>query len=428
VVFISFFFDFLEIAMSHSNSRSSVVSARLSQDKSPAQEAPRSHLYFASDAAGFVFWKPEGLLLYEKLRSFIRKKARSFGAQEVKSPILAPCSLFERSGHLAKYREGMFFANAEKPVGFEPEGHELALRPMSCPNHISIYASERRSWRDLPLRLFEFGEVFRDEPSGSLQSLLRCRQFCQDDWHVFLMPGQELAEAANWLAACQSSYAELGFENVDARVSLRPDQRLGSDEDWDRAEEALRAACSAAGLQWEEEPGGGAFYGPKIELHVRDGRGRSWQMGVFQLDCALPERFGLEFDAPSGKGRPALAHAAILGSMERMIGVLLESHGLSLPLFLRPREACLIAVSEKSHEAARAAFKRLQEHWPDAEMDISDGPLGGKIARAKSLGRGFVLVVGEQEARESEIAGEPVVSVGRQRVKLREWLASHPAL
>jgi threonyl-tRNA synthetase len=395
----------------------------LPQNDARALADSRDHLYFASEAGGFVFWKPEGLLLYEKLRGFIRFEAKAFGAQEVKSPIVAPCSLFERSGHLDKYRDAMFFVSGAQSEPADPAAR-LALRPMSCPNHISIYASERRGWRELPLRLFEFGEVFRDEPSGALHSLWRGRQFCQDDWHVFMRGGDEASEAARWLGLAQSVYKRLGL-SPELSLSLRPARRLGSDAAWDLAEASLRRACEASGLGFSESPGSGAFYGPKIELGARDRLGRLWQMGVFQLDCALPERFGLWLDGPEGRERPVLAHCAVLGSLERMIGLLLDAGGArGLPLFLRPREAAVLPVSAAFAEPARRVFDEVRALWPDAELDERSEPLGARVARARALGRAHWLVVGEREAREAQARGEPFASVGGRLVAVRGWLSA----
>lgn len=357
--------------------------------------ARRMELLHVGPYAGVVYWHPHGLKLYEKLRRYIRGVHRAAGYQEVKSPSLVGLQAFEQSGHLQKYRDLMFLFADEA----HPEDGGYALRPMSCPNHIELYRSRRRSHRELPLALFEFGEVFRHEASGALQVLFRMRQFCQDDSHVFVAPDGVAASVAKYLAMARQVYADLGFDHVEFAISLRPAQRFGDDALWDKAEQALRDACHAEGLAWDEEPGGGAFYGPKIELKVRDKLGRRWQLGVIQLDYVLPERFDLEFvDANDGRGRPVMLHHAVLGSLERMIGILLEVHGVDLPRFLHPVDAVVVSVSAKSADYARACHEVLGRQIEDVVLDVSDAPLPAKIAQWKSRGVPSILVVGDKEA------------------------------
>jgi threonyl-tRNA synthetase len=307
----------------------------------------------------------------------------------------------------------------------EQEGEGYAMRPMSCPNHIEIYRSKRRSYRELPMPLFEFGEVFRNEPSGSLQVLFRMRQFCQDDSHVFVSEEQVAASVAKYLAMSQRVYRELGFEDIDFSVSLRPEKRFGSDDLWDKAENSLREACRANGLSWDEQEGGGAFYGPKIELGVRDKLGRRWQLGVIQLDYVLPERFDLDYvDADNSRARPVVLHHAVLGSLERMMGILLEVHGVELPAFLHPVEAVVLAVSQPSQDYARACADQLRQRWPDSVVDESDAPLPAKIAAWKERGVPRLYVVGGKEAQ-AAAAGDrmPAMSSGgnvKQAVDLKQ--------
>ena len=380
-------------------------------------------LHVRPDAgAGIVYWQPAGLRLYENLRSYIRSVHRRHGYQEVKSPSLVGLELFERSGHLGKYRELMFLANQDNDPKQAPELKAYGLRPMSCPNHIELYQSARRSYRELPLQLFEFGEVFRNEPSGSLQVLFRQRQFCQDDSHVFAMEEQVSDVVVNYLAMSAQVYKDLGFESVEFAISLRPDMRHGSDALWDRAEESLRSACRRAGVVWNEAPGGGAFYGPKVEMGVRDKLGRLWQMGVIQLDYVLPERFDMKFQASSGEYEvPVILHHAVLGSLERMIGILLEVHGEALPPFLHPYPAVILPVSEKSAEYARRALGHLRAHCEDAVLDDSNDPLGARIRLWRSRGAARVLVVGEKEAQAYDASDEPwaMLSEGRAQVPVR---------
>lgn len=362
------------------------------------QAAHRMDLLHVGPSAGVVYWQPAGLKMYEKLRSFIRRVHADAGYLEVKSPSLVGVAAFAQSGHLEKYREAMFLMAPEKGQEKADELAGYALRPMSCPNHIELYQSKRRSYRELPMPLFEFGEVFRNEPSGSLQMLFRMRQFCQDDSHVFVREDQVADSVANYLAMAQKVYRELGFDHVDFSVSLRPELRFGEDALWDKAEDSLRQAMRAHGLSWDEQPGGGAFYGPKIELGVRDKLGRRWQLGVIQLDYVLPERFDLSFvGSDNGRERPVVLHHAVLGSLERMMGILLEVHGVDLPEFLHPYDAVVIAVSEPSKEYARQCSAKLNDRYADVLLDNSDEPLPAKVARWKERGVPRVFVVGAKE-------------------------------
>ena len=385
--------------------------------------ANRMHLLHISPAApGVMYWQPAGLRLYENLRKYIRGVHRRHSYQEVKSPSLVGLELFDRSGHLGKYRDLMFLANQNNNPDQAPDLHAYGLRPMSCPNHIELYQSARRSYRELPMQLFEFGEVFRNEMSGSLQVLFRQRQFCQDDSHVFAMEEQVSDVVVNYLAMSAQVYKDLGFESVEFAISLRPEMRHGSDELWDRAEESLRNACRRAGVVWKEEAGGGAFYGPKVEMGVRDKLGRVWQMGVIQLDYVLPQRFDMRYQASSGEYEvPVILHHAVLGSMERMIGILLEIHGENLPDFLHPYPAVILPVSEKSADYAREALAKLQVHCQDAVVDDSNDSLGARLRLWRSRGAARILVVGEQEAQRFADSGEAwaMLSEGRAQKPVR---------
>ena len=384
------------------------------------EAARRMNLFCLGEAAGVVYWQPAGLLVYEKLRAFIRAVHRKYGYAEVKSPSIANVGLFERSGHLAKYRENMFFLNQKSE---EAEGHAYALRPMSCPNHIVLYQAELRSYRDLPVSFFEFGEVFRNESAGSLQALMRSRQFCQDDSHVFCSPQKLEHSLSRYLRMAAEVYKKLGFEGLNVAISLRPQERFGSDADWDAAEENLREACRQNNLEWQELPGEGAFYGPKIELQVQDALGRKWQLGTLQLDYVLPGRFGLKFINEAGEAeQPVLIHHAVLGSLERMIGILLELFGSELPMFLQPHEAVVLPVSEKVSEYARDCHEQINGRWPDALLDKSSEPLGARIRRWKLRGVPHILVVGEKEAEKAAQAGELFVSASGQSQPLAAWL------
>ena len=365
------------------------------EEKRYMQVANDLNLIALGESAGVVYWKPAGLRLYENLKSFIRKHHEKRGYLEVKSPCIVIENLFEKSGHLDKYKENMFILNSQEKSNY-------VLRPMSCPNHIVIYESELRSYKNLPLPIFEFGEVFRNEPSGSLQVLFRQRQFCQDDSHVFVNKSNLESSISNYLLMAQEVYKELGFEEVKYDISLRPKERFGSDEDWDAAENSLRDACRNHNIDFNELPGEGAFYGPKIELKVKDKLGRSWQLGTLQLDYVLPKRFNLNYISESGKKEsPIILHHAVLGSLERMIGILLESLGSNLPEILHPYPSKVIPISEKSLQYANLVAEKL-----NSIIDDSAEPLGKKLSFWRNKGVINIYVVGEKEANEYHSNGE----------------------
>jgi threonyl-tRNA synthetase len=286
-----------------------------------------------------------------------------------------------------------------------------------------LYQAELRSYRDLPVKFFEFGEVFRNEPAGSLQALMRSRQFVQDDSHIFC-PLKNLGNAlSQYLEMAAEAYKKLGFDALNVAISLRPRERFGSESDWDAAEEHLREACRNNGLAWFELPGEGAFYGPKIELQVQDGLGRKWQLGTLQLDYVLPGRFGLKFINEEGVAeQPVMIHHAVLGSLERMIGILLELFGADLPLFLQPHEAVVLPVSDRFSSYARKCHGVLAQQWPDALVDDSSEPLGARIRKWKLRGVPHILVVGEKEAEKAALADELFVSAGNQSKPLKGWI------
>lgn len=395
------------------------------QEQRYLDAAQRMGLFSHGASAGVVYWQPPGLKLYEKLRQFIRAAHEERDYQEVKSPAIVNLEVFEKSGHLAKYRDNLFCLNQENGPELDRQGY--ALRPMSCPNHIVLYQSARRSYRELPYRLFEFGEVFRNESSGSLQSLFRMRQFCQDDSHVFCAEHAMVDSIKSFLDMAQRVYRQLGFSDIGFAISLRPSERFGDDALWDRAENALREACRQQGLAWEELPGEGAFYGPKIELQVRDKLGRRWQLGTLQLDYVLPRRFGLSYlDAGNQEAVPVLLHHAVLGSLERMIGILLEIHGVALPLFLQPHEAVVVPVSAKAQAYAGSLYQLLRQRWKHALVDLSDEPLGAKLRYWKQRGVPYVLVVGEKEAQQHVESGLWPAALNNQPLNVAVWLAEGP--
>ena len=359
----------------------------INEEKRYMDVAKEMNLFFNDpQSAGVVFWKPNGLKLYENLRAFIRDQHQRRGYQEVKSPSIVSPLLFDRSGHMSKYKENMFFLNNSQDA-------EYALRPMSCPNHILIYNSEMRSYKDLPFAAFEFGEVYRNESSGSLQVLFRQRQFCQDDSHVFSSEDKVIDSLNKFIQMSKEVYEKIGFKKMEFAISLRPEKRFGSDELWDKAENSLREACKINNIDYREIPNDGAFYGPKLEIQVRDQLDRAWQLGVVQLDYVLPERFDLSFiNEKNEKERPVILHHAVVGSLERMIGIVLESFGKSMPEFLHPVRHVVIPVSEKYQSYAR----KVSDHI-GAEVDISSDSLSKKIRSWKIKGIPNIYVVGEKE-------------------------------
>lgn len=351
------------------------------------------NLIMVSDSAGVVYWKPNGLKLYENLKNYIRSKHEESNYLEVKSPSLVNNKLFIQSGHMEKYKDHIFMIDGDS---------SYSLRPMSCPNHILIYASEKRSYKDLPLPLFEFGEVFRNEDSGSLQVLFRQRQFCQDDSHVFVSKDNLIESLSNYIKMSKDVYNDLGFEKIKYAISLRPEKRFGDDDVWSQAENSLRDACKLNNVEYEEIPNGGAFYGPKLELQVQDKLNRWWQLGVIQLDYILPERFDLKYINKDNKEeRPIILHHAVLGSLERMIGILLESFGKDLPEFIHPFHSVVISVSEKSKEYSKLISKKH-----NYILDNSDEPLGKKLENWRKKGAVKIYVVGEKEYEEYKLNGK----------------------
>src|ERR1035437_941870 len=372
---------------------------------SPFQSIPlRSHreigeqldlFHLPEHASGQVCWHSAGLALYRCLEEFVRERYKSGGYREVRSPLLCDQSLWERSGHWDKFSDKMIVASCQ--------GREGALKPMNCPGHAELYALRPRSYRELPLRIGELGQVHRAERSGELNGLLRARSFVIDDAHIFAAPEQVAEELNACLLMAHEVYGKFGLV-VSAELSLRPEERLGADDVWDAAEEALLAALLAANIQYEECPGEGAFYGPKVDLHVADSLGRSWQMGSVQLDYQLPERFDLRYVGADNSNkhangeprRPVMIHRALLGSLERFIAVLLENDDGWLPIWCAPRQVALLPVSEAQGQHAEEQLRRLKAAGGRAQI-ISDGPLGGRIRHALELRIPMVAVLGARE-------------------------------
>ncbi|HEY0833666.1 MAG TPA: threonine--tRNA ligase [Azospirillum sp.] len=351
------------------------------------------------EAAGSVFWHPKGWTLYRTLENYIRAKLDTAGYLEVKTPQLIDSSLFKASGHWDMYGDNMFKVEADEGKKF------LGVKPMNCPGHVQIFNNDLRSYRDLPMRLAEFGSCHRNEPSGALHGILRVRAFTQDDAHIFCTEDQVPEESANYFKLQLGVYKDLGFDNIAVKLALRPDVRAGTDAVWDRAEEGLRTALRSAGLEFEELPGEGAFYGPKVEFHLTDAIGRTWQCGTLQLDFVLPERLDATYIGEDGaKHRPVMLHRAILGSLERFIGMLIEHYAGKFPLWLAPVQAVVTTITNEADGYAAEVHKALKRQGVRAVLDVRNEKINLKV-REHSLQKIPVLVVvGRREAEERTVA------------------------
>jgi len=370
------------------------------------------------EGPGMVFWHPRGVALWRVIEDHIRRRMRRAGYREVRTPQILARSLWEQSGHWEKFGADMF--------ALEAEGRPLAVKPMSCPCHIQIFNKRVRSFRDLPMRYFEFGAVHRSEPSGALHGLFRTRAFVQDDAHVFCREDQVEAEVRRFCQIQTALYADFGFHEVEVRFSTRPEVRAGSDEVWDQAERALEAAARAAGLDPIVDPGEGVFYGPKLEFHLKDRLGRSWQCGTIQLDFVLPERLDAAYhDEANGSSRPVILHHAVLGSLERFIGVLLEHHDGNLPAWLAPEQVLVASINKEAAPYALKIEQALLDAGLRVALDDGADTLPRKIVEARERGIPLIAVIGKREARERTVALRH--RDGRQEVLELADLASHVA-
>ncbi|HEY6433160.1 MAG TPA: threonine--tRNA ligase, partial [Acetobacteraceae bacterium] len=369
--------------------------------------------HFQEEAAGSVFWHPKGWRLYRRAESYMRRRLDAAGYQEIRTPQLVDRVLWEASGHWEKYREHMFIARVED------EEKTLALKPMNCPCHVQVFRQGIRSYRELPLRLAEFGSCHRYEPSGALHGLMRVRAFTQDDAHIFCTEAQIAGETARFVDLLRSIYADFGVPEVHIRFSDRPPVRAGDDAVWDRAEGALREACATAGVDYELNPGDGAFYGPKLDFHLRDAIGRDWQCGTLQVDFVLPERLDAEYVGEDGaRHRPVMLHRAILGSFERFLGVLIEHYAGRFPLWLAPVQVVVATIVSDADDYARQAADAFRRAGLEVALDLSNQKINAKV-REHSLAHVPVLaVVGRREAENRTVAlrrlgtdGQPVLSL-----------------
>lgn len=342
------------------------------------------------EAPGLVFWHPNGWSIYQTVRQYIRQKQKDYGYQEINTPIMADFSLWKASGHADKFDDDMFVT--------ESESRTYAIKPMSCPLHVEVFNQGLKSYRDLPLRLAEFGCCHRNEPSGALHGLMRVRGFTQDDAHIFCTEEQVIPESADFIKMLYDVYQDFGFNDIIVKLSTRPEKRHGTEQDWDISEKVLADALDSANIVWEENPGEGAFYGPKIEFSMRDCLGRVWQVGTLQYDRVLPERLDATFvDEAGNKVRPVMLHRAIFGSLERFIGILLEHYADGLPLWLAPIQAVVLNITDRQADYAHEIVKILQKDGFRADLDLRNEKIGYKI-REHSIARvPYLLVVGDRE-------------------------------
>ena len=355
-------------------------------------------LYHMQDEApGSIFWHPKGWSIYSAIEEYMRGKQRAQGYQEIKTPQIVDMSLWEKSGHADKFGDGMF--------SLQTDDRNYAIKPMNCPCHVQVFNQGLKSYRDLPLRLAEFGSCHRNEPSGSLHGIMRVRSFTQDDAHIFCTEEQIQPEVSQFIDFLHEVYADFGFDEIIYRLSTRPAERVGSDEDWDRAEAALGQALDAKDLPWQELPGEGAFYGPKIEFSLKDCIGRVWQLGTIQVDFSMPGRLDAQYVSEDGSRKvPVMLHRAILGSFERFIGILIEQYEGAFPFWLAPEQAVVANITDAQAEYAQEVAKTLQNKGFRVNCDLRNEKIGFKI-RGHSMQRvPFILVVGDNEKESRTVA------------------------
>ncbi|MFS2317065.1 threonine--tRNA ligase [Maricaulis sp. D1M11] len=355
--------------------------------------------HFQEEAQGQVFWHPNGWTLYRTVEDYMRRRLQADGYVEIKTPQLMDRKFWEASGHWDKYRENMFISSIDQ------EEKVLAVKPMNCPCHVQVFNQGQKSYRDLPLRMAEFGSCHRYEPSGSLHGLMRVRGFVQDDAHIFCTVEQITDEVKRFCELLKSVYKDFGFEDIRIKFSDRPDMRVGSDEVWDKAEAALREAAEASGLDYEHNPGDGAFYGPKLDFVLKDAIGREWQTGTIQCDFNLPERLDASFvGEDSDKHRPVMLHRAVLGSLERFLGVLIESYAGKLPMWLAPRQVVVATITSDADDYALDVCEKMKAAGLRVETDLRNEKINYKV-REHSVGKVPVIaVVGRKEAEDGTLA------------------------
>ena len=355
------------------------------------------YFHMQDDATGMVFWHPRGWSIWQEVEQYMRQMFREHNYQEVRTPTVMDKTLWEKSGHWQNYRDNMFVTSSEN--------RDYAVKPMNCPGHVQIFNHELHSYRDLPLRLAEFGSCHRNEPSGSLHGLMRVRGFTQDDAHIFCTEEQIEAEVAGFIQMLYQVYGNFGFNDVLVKLSTRPEKRVGADETWDKAEAALANALNQNNLTFDLQPGEGAFYGPKIEFTLKDSLGRLWQCGTIQLDFNLPERLGAEYVAEdNSRQRPVMLHRAIVGSMERFIGILIEHYAGAMPLWLAPVQVMVLNISDNQADYVRQVVETLKKNGIRCEFDLRNEKITYKIREHSMQKMPYLLVAGEREMQAGHLA------------------------
>ncbi len=355
------------------------------------------YFHMQDDAPGMVFWHPRGWSIWQEVEQYMRKMFRDYDYQEVRTPTVMDKTLWEKSGHWQNYRDNMFVTASES--------RDYAVKPMNCPGHIQIFNSGLHSYRDLPLRLAEFGSCHRNEPSGSLHGLMRVRGFTQDDAHIFCTEAQIESEVADFIKMLYKAYGDFGFTEVLVKLSTRPEKRVGADETWDKAEASLANALNQNNLAFDLQPGEGAFYGPKIEFTLKDSLGRLWQCGTIQLDFNLPERLDAEYVAEDNtRQRPVMLHRAIVGSMERFIGILIENYAGAMPLWLAPVQVMVLNISESQSDYVRQVVEMLKKSGIRCEFDLRNEKITYKIREHSMQKLPYLLVAGEREMLAGHVA------------------------
>ena len=381
--------------------------------------------HLQEEGPGLVFWHPKGWSIWQVVEQYMRSVYRDTGYGEVRCPQILDVSLWQKSGHWDNYQENMFFTESEKRT--------YAVKPMNCPGHVQVFNQTLHSYRDLPIRYGEFGACHRNEPSGALHGILRVRGFTQDDGHIFCTEAQIESEVAAFHRQALEVYADFGFSDIQVKIALRPDKRLGDDATWDKAEHALRSALRGTGVEWHELPGEGAFYGPKVEYHLKDAIGRTWQLGTMQVDFMMPGRLGAEYvDEHSQRRHPVMLHRAIVGSMERFIGILIEHHAGAFPAWLAPLQAIVLNITDAHASYAAEVAQTLARQGFRVEADLRNEKVGYKI-REHTLQRvPYLLVVGDREKETGAVAvralnGADLGSMTQSGFAARLASEAHPA-
>lgn len=372
--------------------------------------------HIQEEAQGQIFWHEKGLTLYQDVENYIRRKIKRAGYGEVKTPMLLDRSLWERSGHWSKFKENMFIS--------ESEDKPLAIKPMSCPGHVQIFNQGIKSYRDLPIRMAEFGSCHRNEPSGSLHGLMRVRAMVQDDGHIFCTEDQIVAETEAFCNLLQDIYKDFGFTEVAVKIATRPETRAGTDETWDKSEKSLIDAVDHVGLKYKIAQGEGAFYGPKLEFHLKDTIGRSWQCGTLQMDFVLPERLDANYVGSDGaKHRPVMIHRAVLGSLERFIGILIEEYAGKFPLWLAPVQAAIVTVTNDADDYANEIYEKLLNIDAKVRIDKSNEQISYKIRQYSNEKVPVIIAVGKNEMENKTISVRRLGSKKQEIIALDEFVA-----